>query len=324
MGFKLQKEAKSYEIEFLSKASASCDMLFSSFISLYMEDCKARLKPTTYAGKVFLMNSHVLPYFKNMPLNTITASTIRKWQTELISNPNNYSETYLKTIHNQVSAVFNYACRYYKLGENPARICGSMGKKNADSMQFWVVDEFKSFIAAVNDKIISKTIFNLLFWTGIRSGELLALTLNDFDFESNTVSINKNYARLNGEDLILDPKTPKSKRKITLPPNVCGIIKRYVERLVCYEPDERLFNVTKHYMAKEMKKGCAISGVKKIRIHDLRHSHASLLIELGFSPLLISERLGHEEVKTTLQTYSHLYPNKQAEVAEKLQLLQSA
>ena len=321
MGFKLQKEAKAYETEYLSRARASCDMLFSTFISLYMEDCKARLKPTTYASKEFLIRTHVTPFFGNMPLNTITATTIRTWQTELIANPNKYSETYLKTIHNQVSAVFNFACKYYKLGENPARVCGSMGKKNADSMHFWTIGEFKRFIAAVNDKAVSETIFSLLFWSGMRSGEMLALTLDDFDFDAKTVTINKNYARLQNTDLILEPKTPKSKRKIALSTFICDMIKEYASTLVDYEPSERLFAVTKHYLHYEMYRGCKKSGVIKIRVHDLRHSHASLLIEMGFSPLLISERLGHEDIKTTLQTYSHLYPNKQAEVAEKLQAL---
>lgn len=148
---------------------------------------------------------------------------------------------------------------------------------------------------------------------------MLALTLNDFDFDVNTVSINKNYAWLDNEDLILEPKTPKSKRKVTLSPFDCDLIKSYAEKLVDYELNERLFTVTKHYLKHEMDRGCKKSGVKVIRIHDLRHSHASLLIEMGFSPLLISERLGHEDIETTLQTYSHLCPNKQGEVAERLQ-----
>ncbi|MBP1736751.1 MAG: site-specific integrase [Oscillospiraceae bacterium] len=320
-GFRLQKEARAYETEFLSKEKASCDMLFSSLVDLYMEDCKARLKPTTYSGKEFLIGSHLIPYFGKMPLNKITATTIRKWQTTLISNPKRYSETYLKTVHNQISAIFNFACKYYQLSENPARVCGAMGKKNADCMNFWTVDEFKEFMEAISDKVVSQTVFNLLFWSGMRSGEMLALTLDDFDFEARTVSINKNYARLDNEDLILEPKTPKSKRKITLPPFLCDLIKSYAEKLVAYESTERLFNVTKHYLKHEMNRGCKKSGVKVIRIHDLRHSHASLLIEMGFSPLLISERLGHEDIKTTLQTYSHLYPNKQGEVADKLQSL---
>ena len=189
MGFRLQKDAKEYERQFLSTSKASCNMLFSAFIEFYMADCKARLKPTTYSGKEFLIKTHVLPYFGDMPLNTITAVHIRNWQTKLIDSPNNYSETYLKSIHNQVSAIFNYACKFYQLPENPARQCGAMGKKKADSMKFWTVDEFRQFIQKVSDKPASKMIFNLLFWSGMRSGEMLALTLENFDFTAKAVAL---------------------------------------------------------------------------------------------------------------------------------------
>lgn len=320
-GFKTQKDAKAYERDFLSKSHASCDMSFKHLVELYMEDCKSRLKPTTLDNKEYVINLKVLPYFKDMPINTITATTVRKWQNKLISDENAYSPTYLKTIHNQLSALFNFARKYYGLPTNPAAICGSMGKKNAESMKFWTVDEFNKFIPSIEDKPLSKVTFEILFWTGIRSGELLALTLDDFDFVAETLSIDKNYARLGEDDLILDPKTPKSKRVITIPTFLCDIVKNYVAQLYDYKSDERLFPVTKAYLHHEMKRGCNKSKVKRIRIHDLRHSHASLLIEMGFSPLLIAERLGHEKVETTLQTYSHLYPNKHGEVATKLQQL---
>lgn len=320
-GFKKQKEAKDFEREFLHKEEGSCDMAFGSLVELYIDDCKSRLKPTTLSNKEYVLNQKVLPFFKDMPINTITPTTVRKWQNELLADESDFSPTYLKTINNQLSAIFNYAMKYYRLPSNPARDCGSMGKKNAESMQFWTTEEFNKFMEIVNDKPISKVVFPLLFWTGIRSGELLALTLNDFDFESRILSINKNYARLEGKNLILEPKTPKSKRLINIPPFLCDLVNEYVTMLYDYQPNERLFNVTKFYLRHEMNRGCEKSGVKKIRIHDLRHSHASLLIELGFSPLLISERLGHENIETTLQTYSHLYPNKQSEVADKLQNL---
>lgn len=320
-GFKTQKEAKAYEREFLNKSTASPAMTLGSLVQLYMEDCKSRLKPTTYANKEYVIDLKVLPYFKDMPINTIEPATVRKWQNELLTHENNYSQTYLKTVNNQLSAIFNFAMKYYKLPSNPARIAGSMGKKNAESMLFWTSAEFNKFIPYVSDKPISKAVFEVLFWTGIRSGELLALTLNDFDLNTQTLSINKNYARHDNENLILDPKTPKSKRIITMPKFLCDIVQNYASKLYDYEPTERLFPVTKYYLHHEMDRGCKKSGVKRIRIHDLRHSHASLLIEEGFSPLLISERLGHENVETTLQTYSHLYPNKQGEVADKLQKL---
>jgi integrase len=322
-GFKKQGDSKAFERDFLSKTQASPDMPFGNLVELYMEDSKSRLKPTTYANKEVLINLKILPYFKDLPLNSIETAAIRKWQNELISNENNYSQTYLKTIHNQITAIFNYAMKYYKLPSNPARTCGSMGKKNADSMLFWTAEEFNKFIPIVSNKPLSKAVFELFFWTGIRSGELLALTLNDFNFEGQTVSISKNYVRLEKEDLTLEPKTPKSKRIITIPKFLCDLIQDYSSKLYDYNPSERLFPVTKFYLHHEMDRGCKHSGVKRIRIHDLRHSHASLLIEMGFSPLLISERLGHENIETTLQTYSHLYPNKHSEVADKLQELNS-
>jgi len=114
-------------------------------------------------------------------------------------------------------------------------------------------------------------------------------------------------------------KTPKSKRNITLPDFLIEIVKDYTENLIDYNPDERLIQISRLYIRTAMERGCKASYTKIIRVQDLRHSHASLLIEEGFSPILISERLGHENIEITLHTYSHLYPNKHSEVAEKLQ-----
>ena len=315
-GFKTKKEAQAFELDFLNKCENSVDITFRNLVGNYMDDCRVHLKPTTFANKQFLIDTKILPYFGDMRICDIDISTVRKWQNELISHENGYSQTYLKTVHNQLSAIFNFAVKYYKLPSNPAAACGSMGKKKAEGMQFWTKEEFDQFIPHVSDKPMSKVIFYLFFYSGIREGELLALTLNDFDFDKNTVSITKNYARVNNQDIIQTPKTPKSKRTITLPAEIMEMVKEYGGMLYDYKPTDRLFPTQKSFLTREMVRGCKLSGVKKIRIHDLRHSHASLLIELGFAPLLISERLGHENVETTLNTYSHLYPNKHGEVAE--------
>lgn len=291
----------------------------SDMVEIYMDDCKARIRPTTYKGKEDIIAVHIMPYFKNLKVNEIQPMNVRRWQTELMNNQKNYKPTYLRTLNSQLSAIFNFAVKYYGLGSNPVQKSGTIGKKNSGLEQIWTADEFKIFIDAVSDKLQSKVIFNLLYWTGMRSGEMLALTLNDFDFEERTVSITKNYARIDGEDLFLDPKTPKSNRKITLPQFVCDLVKDYADRLYGYDPSDRLFEVTKHYLKHEMERGCKKTGLREIRVHDLRHSHASLLIELGFAPLLISERLGHESVTTTLEIYSHLYPTKHGEVADRLE-----
>ncbi len=321
-GFKKKSDAQDYEREFIKKQGGGSDMAFGSMVEIYMEDCKTRLRPTTYENKKYLIDTKILPVFKDMPLNAITPATVRKWQNGLLEDEAEFAPTYLKTINNQLSAIFNYAKRYYGLPSNPAAVAGSIGKKNAEAMQFWTRDEFRRFAAAISDKPASYAIFNTLFWTGMRSGELLALTLDDVDFEAKKISISKSFARVEGEDVISPPKTPKSRRSITVPKFLLDILKDYAGRLVDYEPADRLFDYTKHFLANEMSRGCTFSGIKKIRIHDIRHSHASLLIELGFSALLVSERLGHENIETTLETYAHLYPNKHGEVASKLEDLE--
>ena len=320
-GFATKKDAQAYEMEFLNKCKSSVDITFSNLVENYMEDCKVHLKPTTLANKEHLISTKLLPYFADMRICDIVISPVRKWQHKLISHENCYAPTYLKTVHNQLSAIFNFAVKYYKLPSNPAAACGSMGKKKADSMQFWTKEEFDSFIKAVSDKPLSRVVFYLFFYSGMREGELLALTLNDFDFENSTVSVTKNYVRLGRQDIIQSPKTPKSKRTITLPAEITEMVKEYHSKLYDYKSYDRLFLASTQYLKREMIRGCNASGVKRIRIHDLRHSHASLLIELGFAPLLISERLGHENVETTLNTYSHLYPNKHSEVAKTLSKL---
>ncbi len=312
-GFQRRSDAQQYERSFLERKSGSTSMSVASMYQIYMEDCETRLKPTTLENKKFLFQKHVLPYLGKMQLDEVTPATIRKWQNTLLDT--DYSKTYLKTVHNQVSALFNYAIKYYGLKSNPARLAGSMGKKSADSMQFWTVAEFEAFQRAIMDKPASWVMFNVLYWTGMRQGELFALTASDIDLQSNTIRVCKSYARLGQNDLIQEPKTPKSNRTITIPQFLADILDDYLKSLYSLAPNNSIFPYTKHMLLHEMKRGCAQSGVKRIRVHDLRHSHASMLIEMGYSPILIAERLGHENIETTLQTYSHLYPNKQSELA---------
>ena len=199
-----------------------------------------------------------------------------------------------------------------------------MGKKHADEMRFWTSKEYLHFIKELEDKPRSHLMFQILYWCGIREGELFALTIGDIDFENKTLSVNKSYQRIACQDIITEPKTPKSKRIVALPGFLLAELEEYVGMLYNAKSDTRLFVISKHGITSEMIRGCEASGVKRIRIHDLRHSHASLLIELGYSPLLIAERLGHENIETTLNTYSHLFPHKQLELAQKLDSLGQA
>ena len=315
-GFATKREAEEWLRNFLITQKADFDMKFEDFWKMYYADMETRLREHTMRTKKYIVELKILPYFGNKRVNDITAADIRQWQNELIKM--GYSPTYLKTINNQLSAIFNYAVRYYDLKSNPCAKAGSMGKSKAEEMDFWTGEEFRKFIDSVMNKRLSYMAFMTLYWTGMRLGELLALNPNDVDLEKRTIAITKSYQRLGKKDVITPPKTSKSKRVITIPAFLAADIKDYMDSLYDLQEDDRLFPITKYYLEHEMQRGIKESGVKRIRVHDLRHSHASMLIELGFSPLEIANRLGHEKVETTLNTYSHLYPNKQTKLAERL------
>lgn len=299
--FRTKKEAIEWAEKFTVQQSHNLDMDFASFWQLYREDMKERLRENTVRTKDYIVELKVLPYFGTKKMMDITAADIRRWQNSLMKL--GYSQTYLKTINNQLSAIFNYAVRYYDLQRNPCTQAGSMGKGKAEEMKFWTQDEFETFIEFVKDKPVSYYAFLTLYWTGIRLGELLALSLADFDAEEKTLSITKSYQRINGRDVITEPKTAKGKRVITLPDFLVSELEEYVCKLYGMMADDRLFTITKSYLEKEMIRGTELSGIKKIRLHDLRHSHASLLIsKLGAQPNLVADRLGHEKIQTTLST----------------------
>ena len=315
-GFATKREAEEWLRNFLITQKADFDMKFADFWKMYCADMETRLREHTMRTKKYIVELKILPYFGNKRVNDITAADIRQWQNELIKM--GYSPTYLKTINNQLSAIFNYAVRYYDLKSNPCAKAGSMGKSKAEEMYFWTGEECRKFIDSVMNKRLSYMAFMILYWTGMRLGELLALNPKDVDLEKRTISITKSYQRLGKKDVITPPKTSKSKRVITIPEFLAADIKDYMDSLYDLQENDRLFPITKYYLEHEMQRGIKESGVKRIRVHDLRHSHASMLIELGFSPLEIANRLGHEKVETTLNTYAHLYPNNQTKLAERL------
>ncbi len=325
-GFKTKREAQIWEREQLNKATADLDMTFDSFVEQYTADMQTRIKENTWSTKEHIIRTKIIPYFGKQKMSNITAQQIITWQNELMNykdeNGKSLSPVYLKTINNQLSAIFNHAVKYYNLRENPCKKAGSMGKKKNREMLFWTKEEYLKFAEVMMDKPLSFYAFEMLYWCGIREGELLALTPADFDFEKCTVSITKSYQRLNGQDLITTPKTEKSNRVIKMPQFLADEMQDYLKQLYGIESNDRMFTVTKSYLHREMDRGAKEAGVKRIRIHDIRHSAVSLLIDMGFTATAIADRVGHESIDITYN-YAHLFPSKQTEMAEKLNMERS-
>lgn len=314
-GFARKKDAEAWEDEFLRKEAKSCDMSFRSMYDLYMADMRPRLRRNTMRNKEWLYESKVLPFFQDMPVNKISPADVRRWQSELLSQE--YAPTYVKTINNQVSALFNFAVKYYGLPSNPARVAGSIGKKKAGEMKFWKVSQFEAFLAHVKG-LPAQVGFKTLFWTGMRIGELLALTPADIDLDARVINIRRSFQSIEEEEVITDPKTEKGVRSIEIPEKLAEDLRDYMGRFYDLSPDQRIFPYTKSFFHHKMGSACAAAGMEKIRLHDLRHSHAALLIDMKVPILMVSERLGHENVETTLEIYGHLYQETASDAVQKL------
>ena len=322
-GFKTLREGKQWERDFLNSTANSPKISFKLLSELYIADMEKRLKASTVYSKTKRIKSSILPFFKSMEVESITPAIVRQWHNTLLDR---YSPSSQKLISSTFSSMMNYAIKYHGLKQNPCAIAGTVGtlQRSKESITFWTSDDFKKFIKSVPPASIDYVIFNLLYFSGMRIGELLALNIEDFNQDEGYIKISKTLDYTSGKMLITPPKTKTSNRNIYLPANVCKLLKSFIDTLslkgvYTAKPTDRLFNVGISTVRRHLANYCALSNVRKIRVHDFRHSHASLLIELNTPPLAISERLGHENVTITLEIYSHLYPNKQENIIRNLE-----
>lgn len=174
-GFAKKSEALEWERNFKLKENQSISMSFKSFVDIYLTDLEPRIKRNTFLTKKHIIETKVLPYFGKRKLDDIRTSDVIQWQNEIMKlkkdNGELFSPTYLKTIHNQLSAILNHAVNMYGLKDNVARKAGTMGKEENKEMEFWTQDEFQAFLECVADKPISYYAFEMLYWTGIREGD---------------------------------------------------------------------------------------------------------------------------------------------------------
>lgn len=314
-GFKLQREAKEWERLFLEQFAKNPDITFEALYEKYLKFKENRIRASTQEIQKSVMERHVLPYFKDKIVSEITPADIVEWQNTILNK--GYSASYARQANAYLKMVFKYAIDYLGLSQSPVKsqIC----KPEKGHIDFWTPEEYKTFSNHIKDDIELYTAFEILFYTGMRKGEFLALTLNDIDFDQKTISITKTLVYVGGAYVNQPPKTRKSNRTIDVPDFLLDEIRAYVGRLYKPDPERRLFNRSRAWLGEAITHTCSVIDLKPIRVHDLRHSHASMLIDLGANPLMIAERLGHEDVKMTMNTYSHLFKTHQKEIIERLE-----
>lgn len=319
-GFKTQREAKEYERDFLNSKTNSGEILFKNLAAEYLGDVINELKPSTMERKSYIVNERLVPVFGSMSISDISSLSIRKWLNNLTTQKNAYgkpfNQSYIVSLYREMCTVMNYAVKHYGLTQNPCTVAGAP-KKAKTSFNFWTVEQYEQF-TALEDKPDYKVAFDVLFFTGMRSGELLALQKSDI-MENKKISITKTYNRIKKQDIILTPKTAKSKRQVAIPDFLYDEILNYMKDMDIKEDDDRIFYMMRRTsLNKELKRVQDKLDLPYIRVHDLRHSHASMLINMGFDIKEISDRLGHENTSTTWNIYSHLYPDADSKLADRL------
>lgn len=318
-GFSRKTDAAAYEREFLLNMASSPDITFATLRKSYVEFVTPRLKPTTIHNKEYIQRIYIAPYFDQKVISEITPLDVATWQNEMLQK--GLAPTTLKEIDVQLNAIMNFAVKYKGLIKNPCM--ESIGKthRDASKIDFWTLDEYKQFSACVTD-FKYKVLFDVLYYSGMRIGELLALTPSDVDFTQNTLDVNKTFRVLKNKEVITTPKTENSIRKIVMPASIMKELKTYMEKVYDLQEKERIFFIPASTITWYKNKICADNKLRPIRIHDFRHSHVSMLVEMGCSIMLVADRIG-DTVRTAQDIYAHLYPNKQNDIAEKIELLVS-
>ncbi|MGE6379023.1 tyrosine-type recombinase/integrase [Peribacillus muralis] len=312
-GFKSKSEARLAEAKAIAESETTSSLAFQQIAEEYFEWYSKRRKQSSINVIKNIVYNHLLKEFGKKKIDKITPKNIMAYQNKIIDL---YSPDFLKKIHTTLSAIFNFAIKFHGHTTNPARITGNFEVESNKRMNYWEFEEFKQFIEVVNDPMY-KAFFSTLYYSGARKGELLALTWGDVDFDEKTININKTeYNRQ-----ITKPKTKASNRTILLPSFVMDLLNKIKKNAEETAPIKISYVVFGEYhdsistttLDRRYANYINESGVNKILLHEFRHSHASYLINKGVSPLVVAQRLGHSDVATTLNTYSHLYPSKQAE-----------
>lgn len=262
---------------------------------------KMRLKASTIYKDRKQIQTYILPFFTY--ISDITPTKIIKWKSDLLEK--NFSEKYVNQIIKCFKQLLTFASKQAPLQQGVLDELETVKlHKLKNEMLIWSIEEYITFISAFKPDDPYKLLFETLFYSGLRIGELRGLTKNDI--QGNELVINKRREYRLKDKSFTTLKTSNSNRRVLMPSSI-------ITKLKALETDI-LFPISETQIRRVLDKKCAESQVKKIRLHDFRHSHASYLLNNGCSIRLVSERLGHSSPSITMDYYWHLLPNEQEKV----------
>lgn len=333
-GFKTQKEAKKAERELLLSVEEngftdrSSKPTFKEVADLWLESYETTVKPTTYQNTKNYLNAIIENHFKEIRIESVSVAMMQKIVIEL-------SKKYIAYLNYMsiINRVFKYAMHLDIIQTNPVdRIIRPKQQKPRKEKIALTKEELNQFLtlAKKDARSVLYTAWHTLVYTGLRRGELLGLEWSDIDFENKTISVNKTLVTVNGSLYTQSPKTKRSTRTISLDDSTVQVLKNWKleQKKQFFKNGVKSTNIVITnikgsyldfaYFRDELKKFLSTHNLKQFSVHSLRHTHASLLFEAGIEPKTISDRLGHSNIQTTLNMYTHLNDKQRSDVADRL------
>lgn len=335
-------DAKKYELELLASVKEGTRVESLTFEELYykfIDERKSEIKKNTLSYYKLVIPRYVFPMFQKVRVDSINKEKIIKWKGWL-EREHDFGVVYLNNIYKCFSAVMNYAVRLYDLPYNPLTKVGKFKAPELvqdDDIHFWTIEEFTRFISCVHDHVVAQTspdalirwsslecAYSVLFWAGLRRSEALALNWSDI-VTINGVSFLNVYKSINQRISPYEITTTKNKssiRKVPICSELLRVLNEHQERcrscsgfdssswFVCGSIDP----IAKNTLTEVKTRMENLAGVPHIRIHDLRHSYCSLLINGGFPLSTIAHLMGHSTTEITQKVYTHIYPEANTEV----------
>lgn len=332
-GYEDYCKAKSEEAEALAKAKADQeikdpnDLLFDTLLESYYKYQESRIKTSSLYEIKRKVDKRILPYFKGKSLNEIKPIDVLAWQNDMSAQ---FSFNYTSDLMTMLTAIYRYGEKYHDIKNIMVKVDKPRNTEPKKEMLFWTPEEFAAFRVHAEDPTY-KMFFTMLYISGCRRGEAEALTWNDIDLKKSTLKISKSITRKSPSAPweITTPKNTSSNRTVTLPKSLCEMLSEYKKQQSNEHPSPAFVfggerplaqRTTDRYFADV----CEKAGVKKIRLHDLRHSCASLLISKGVSIVAVSRQLGHSNIEQTLNTYSHLMPDDKSKITAELEAVSAS
>lgn len=342
-GFKTKKEAEKYISEQLNALDKGVyfepsDITFREYLDYWLENyAKINTAVRTYENYSYIISQHLKPSLGNIKLSKLQPSHLQEYYSKKLDDGKieggGLSPQSVKHHHRLINKVLKDAVKWQFIIRNVAEAVSPPKTKKIE-MQTWNNEQVKTFLEVSKESryyLIYLTAIN----TGMRRGEVLGLRWQDIDFENNILYVRQSLQEVKKVGLTFkEPKSGKS-RSITITPSLTKEFKKLYKQqleeklllgreyddldLVFAQKNGRPIQPTE--MARNYRKMVDKSGLPYIRFHDLRHTHATLLLQQGVHPKVVSERLGHSTIGITMDTYTHVLPNMQKEAAELLEQL---